>query len=178
MSFSADTKAELCKAPLSRRCCALAECYGILLCCHTFSAREIRIITASPALAQRLPRLFRRAFELDFDQRPPESARGKRSFLITDPDKIRKIFSAYGQEPGISLHINLGALEKDIFDTDAELVFADGNVLAMLKAKQRRFSGIEISLPSMGYTDVIPKTHLGIAGGLLLCEQVINGLPY
>ena len=113
MSFSADTKAELCKAPLSRRCCALAECYGILLCCHTFSAREIRIITASPALAQRLPRLFRRAFELDFDQRPPESARGKRSFLITDGEKIRTIFAAFGQEAGLALHINLGVLESD-----------------------------------------------------------------
>ena len=113
MSFSADTKAELCKVSLNKGCCALAECYGILLYCHTFSAREIRIITASPALAQRLPKLFRRAFELDFDKRPPENAQGKRSFLITDPSKIRKIFDAYGQEPGISLHINLGALEND-----------------------------------------------------------------
>ena len=113
MSFSAETKAELCKTPLSRGCCALAECYGILLYCHTFSAREIRIITASPALAQRLPKLFRRAFDLDFDKRPPESAQGKRSFLITDTDKIQKVFAAYGIEAGLSLHINLGVLESD-----------------------------------------------------------------
>ena len=113
MSFSADTKTELCKAPLNRGCCALAECYGILLYCHTFSPREIRIITASPALALRLPKLFRRAFELDFDKRPAEGAQGKRSFLITDADKIRKIFSAYGIEAGLSLHINLGVLESD-----------------------------------------------------------------
>ena len=113
MSFSADTKAELCRAPLNKSCCALAECYGILLYCHTFSAREIRIITASPALAQRLPKLFRRAFDLDFDRRPPESAQGKRSFLITDSDKLRRICAAYGQEPGAALHINLGVLESD-----------------------------------------------------------------
>ena len=29
-----------------------------------------------------------------------------------------------------------------------------------------------------GYTDVVPKTHLGLSGGLLLCEQVINGLRF
>ena len=71
-----------------------------------------------------------------------------------------------------------GALHKDILSTDAELVFAYGNIIAKLKAMHRDFSGIEISLPSMGYTDVIPKTHLGLSGGLLLCEQIINGLMF
>ncbi|MBS6695442.1 MAG: oxidoreductase, partial [Firmicutes bacterium] len=70
------------------------------------------------------------------------------------------------------------SLEKDILETDAELVFADGNIIAKLKALGRDFSGVEISLPSLGYTDVIPKTHLGPAGGLLLCEQIINGMRY
>lgn len=70
------------------------------------------------------------------------------------------------------------SLHKDILKTDAELVFADGNIIAKLKALHRDFSGIEIALPSLGYTDVIPKTHLGPAGGLLLCEQIINGLRY
>ena len=28
-------------------------------------------------------------------------------------EKIRKIYDAYGQEPGISLHINLGVLEEE-----------------------------------------------------------------
>ena len=62
--------------------------------------------------------------------------------------------------------------------TDAELVFADGNIIAQLKARHHSFSGVEISLPSLGYTDVVPKTHLGLSGGLLLCEQVINGLRF
>ena len=113
MSFSGEVKSELCRNAANRTCCALAEMYGVLLCCNTFTSREIRIITENEALAQRLPRLFRRAFDLDFDKRPPESAQGKRSFLITDTDKIRKIFDAYGQEPGIALHINLGVLEND-----------------------------------------------------------------
>ena len=70
------------------------------------------------------------------------------------------------------------ATEKDIFHTDAELVFADGNIIANLKGRHQRFTGIEISMPSLGYQDVIPKTHLGVSGGLLLCEQILNGMLY
>ena len=70
------------------------------------------------------------------------------------------------------------ATEKDIYHTDAELVFADGNIIANLKGRHHRFTGIEISLPSLGYVDVIPKTHLGVQGALLICEQVLNGLMY
>lgn len=113
MSFSSETKAELCRAPLSRACCALAESYGVLLFCHTFDRREIRIITAGDAFAQRLPRLFRRAFGLGFDSVPGEDARGKRTFLITDPDKLLAIFTAFGQEESLSPHVNFGLLESD-----------------------------------------------------------------
>ncbi len=113
MSFSADTKAELCRAPLNRSCCAAAEAYGILLYANTFSGREIRIITGSPALSARLPKLFARVFGLEFDVLPRDNASGKRSFRITDSAKIQKIFSTYGQEPGLALHINFGMLEND-----------------------------------------------------------------
>ena len=115
MSFSSEAKAELCKARIHKKCCALAESYGVLLYANTFSAREIRIITASPDLAQRLPRLFRRAFSLDFDRLPAEDARGKQSLLITDPDKLRRIFNAFGIEPESTLnhHVNYSVLEED-----------------------------------------------------------------
>ena len=46
MSFSSDAKRELCRDRLERRDAAVAECYGVLLYCHSFSAREARIITA------------------------------------------------------------------------------------------------------------------------------------
>ena len=70
MSFSNSTKAELCRDQLAWKCCALAESYGLLLYCNTFSTREIKIITESRELAQRLPRLIRRAFGLTFDMLP------------------------------------------------------------------------------------------------------------
>ncbi len=115
MSFSSDAKAELCHHKLDRKCCAVAESYGVLLYCNTFSAREIKIITASEDFAQRLPKLFRKAFGLGFDVLPAEDAAGKRSFAIRDAEKIQKIFETFGAEPGQTLahHINLGVLEEE-----------------------------------------------------------------
>ena len=47
MSFSGDTKRELCKTLPSRKCCAQAECYGILLYANRFDAEEARVVTES-----------------------------------------------------------------------------------------------------------------------------------
>jgi len=58
----------------------------------------------------------------------------------------------------------------------AELVFGNANTIAELKARGQVFCGVEISLPGMGYIDVLPKTQLGIQGSLFLVEQVLNGL--
>ena len=115
MSFSSNAKAELCRAKIDKKCCAVAECYGILLYCNTFSPKEIRIITASDAFAARLPRLFRRAFSLSFDVLPKEDAAGKRSFLIRDREKLRRIFAAFGAEieGTVSHHVNFGVIEED-----------------------------------------------------------------
>ena len=115
MSFSSDAKRELCRDRIERRDDAVAECYGALLYCNSFSAREIRIITASPDFAARLPRLFKHAFSLSFDTLPPENAGGKRSFTITDSRKLRQIFSAFGAEFGttVSHHVNFGVLEEE-----------------------------------------------------------------
>ena len=49
MSFSSEAKAELCQARPDKKCDAVAECYGVLMYCNTFSPAEIRIITASAA---------------------------------------------------------------------------------------------------------------------------------
>ena len=115
MSFSSEAKAELLRSEPKKKCCALAECYGILLFCNTFSAQEIRIITGGAELAEALPRLFRRAFGVTFDQLPAPSATRKRSFTITDPEKIQAVFRAFGTEATdtLALHINLGVLEND-----------------------------------------------------------------
>ena len=115
MSFSSEVKTELCRSnPVQRTCCALAECYGVLLYCNTFSAREIRIITGSDSFAARLPRLFKKAFGLDVAGQASVSESGKHSLVITDAGVIRRIFEAYGYAPESALqhHINLAMLEE------------------------------------------------------------------
>ena len=116
MSFSSEAKAELCRVNRRKKCCAVAECYGALLYCNSFTPREIRIITSSAEFAALLPRLFRRAFGLGFDRLPGEIRPGVRgTLLIDDPEKIALIFRAFGMEPEdtLTLHINLGVLEND-----------------------------------------------------------------
>jgi DNA-binding protein WhiA len=114
MSFSSDTKAELCRAPLHRKCCAVAEAYGVLLYCNLFTASEIRIVTSSSEFAERLPKLFRKAFGCSFDPVPNFEVKGKTCFSISSSDTIDQIFAAYGYQKDSILahHINLGVLEE------------------------------------------------------------------
>ncbi len=116
MSFSSDVKNELCRDTLQRLCCARAEAYGVLLYCHTFTSREVRIITESPVFSTRLPKLFQRAFGLRFDRLPEEDVgRGKYIYQITDADKLSTIINLFGYDPQQNpvLHINFGMLEED-----------------------------------------------------------------
>ena len=115
MSFSSEAKAELCRLRIDKKSAAVAESYGVLLYAGSFSAREARIITASDAFAARLPRLFRRAFSLDFDQLPEDGKAGKKSFVIHDRDKLARIFDAFGADADATLthHVNFGVLEDE-----------------------------------------------------------------
>ena len=94
MSFSYDTKNELCRLPVQKLCCARAEAYGILLFCNTFSATEVRIITEN--------------------QPEPEQEEGKRIFQITDQKKLDHIINLLGFDPqqNLVLHINFGMVEE------------------------------------------------------------------
>lgn len=117
MSFSFETKNELCRLPVQRRCCAQAEAYGILLYCRTFSSSEVRIITENPNFAARLPRLFHRAFDLRFDRQPDldRGEGGKMVFQITQQDKLDRIIDLLGYDPrqSLALHINFAMVEEE-----------------------------------------------------------------
>ena len=112
MSFSSETKAELCRDRLQKKCCAVAEACGVLLYCGSVTPEQIRIVTESADFAQRLPRLFHRAFHLDFDE---ANLSGKSAFLLTDREKIRSVFAGIGYSPesSITLHVNYALLEND-----------------------------------------------------------------
>ena len=115
MSFSSNVKAELCKQPLSPRACALAEGYGVLLYCNTFTSTEVRIITESRDFAARLPKLFKKAFGVSFDQEPAAHEKGKLQFAVTSEEKIAKIFDALQMDlkSSLTLHVNFGLLEEE-----------------------------------------------------------------
>ena len=106
----------MCRAKLDKDCCALAECYGALLFCSTFSSSEIRISTSTPEFVSRLINSFRRAFRISFDSLPGPEAKGRLNLRINDSAKIAAVFDKFGISPRYSLshHINLAVLEEDI----------------------------------------------------------------
>lgn len=112
MSFSSDAKEELCRDHITRKCCALAEASGVLLYCGSVGLEQIKLVTESPYFAARLPKLFRKAFRLDFDEIQEGS---KYTFLFHNRKKIAQIFETIGYSPAesITLHVNYGLLEKD-----------------------------------------------------------------
>ena len=114
MSFSTQVKAELCRTPLHKKCCAQAEAYGVLLYCSLSTPAEVRITTESPEFAARLPQLFFKAFQVRFDRLPGEGA-GKRIFSITQRDKLSALWAVFGRDPAEELahHINFAVLEED-----------------------------------------------------------------
>ena len=115
-SFSYKAKAELCRTPVQRLCCARAECYGVLLYCNTFTVREVRIITENPEFAARLPRLFQRAFNVKFDRLPSsELSGGKLIFQISDQEKLGRILDTLGYDPrqALVMHVNFALLEEE-----------------------------------------------------------------
>ncbi len=104
--------------------------------------------------------------------------------------KIREIDQSFGRPRGVKFHVDIGPSADKAYTAflrdylamepaparEAELVFSDANVIAALMLENRRFCGIEARMPGMGYTDLLPKTHLGVRGALFLIEQVLNGL--
>jgi len=114
-SYSYKTKVELCRQTPMKECCAVAECYGMLLFGNTFSMREIRIVTGNAVLGKRIVALFVLAFKVSFDIMPDEDETGKQAYSITDTVKIDRIFEIYGfsKDKMLAHNVNLGVLEEN-----------------------------------------------------------------
>ena len=128
MSFSSNVKQELCRQPINRRQDAVAEAYGVLLYCNIFTTGEIRLTTESRDFADRLPRLFKKAFSFGFDREPEADSTGKLQFQIDSAQKLRRIFAAFElpEMGSVTLHVNYGILEED----EERLAFLRGAFLA------------------------------------------------
>jgi DNA-binding protein WhiA len=151
ISFSGSAKAEICRNNAIKNCCALAECFGILLFCNSFRADGIRIITESREFAQLLPKLFKKAFGITFDAEPEGDTAGKLIFQINDKEKIDRIMSVYGfsAKDTLSLHINLPVVEEDCCKSS----FLRGAFLA----------GGSVTDPTKRYHMELTTTHSSVA---------------
>jgi len=151
LSFSAAAKAELCRDIPHKHCCALAQCFGILLFCNSFTSEGIRIITESREFAWMLPKLFKRAFDIQFDSFPSMEAPGKLVFQIFDPEKIDIIMDSFGFDRSgtLSLHVNWPVVEEECCRT----AFLRGAFLA----------GGSVTDPVKGYHMELTTTHQAVA---------------
>ncbi len=151
VSFSGNVKTEICRNFPQKRCCALAQCFGILLFCNNFNDEGIRIITESREFAQILPKLFKKAFGIGFDVMPETDTPGKMIFQIHQRDKIAVVMHAYGFDPAdtLSLHINLPMVEDDC----CKVSFLRGAFLA----------GGSVTDPAKGYHLELATTHHSVA---------------
>lgn len=166
VSFSGNAKAEICRSIPQKRCCAIAECFGILLFCNCFSASSIRIITESKEFAAILPKLFRKAFGVAFDYLPESDVTGKQMFVISDSAKIATIMGEYGFDPAgtLSLHINLPVVENECCKT----AFLRGVFLA----------GGSVTDPEKGYHLELTTTHQSVAReAYTLMHEVMGFYP-
>ena len=166
VSFSSSAKAEICRSVPQKRCCALAECFGILRFCNCFSGDGIRIITESREFAQILPKLFKKAFGIDFDTAPDDNAFGKLNFQISNTDKLALIMEAYGFNPKdtLSLHINLSVIEDDC----CKSAFLRGAFLA----------GGSVTNPGKAYHLEFTTTHQSVSReAYTLMQEVLGFYP-
>lgn len=151
ISFSASAKAEVCRSLPQKSCCALAECFGILLYCNSFQPDGIKIITESREFAYILPKLFHKAFGLAFDSFPSLEAPGKLVFQIWEREKTGRIMAAFGFDAReiLALHVNLPVVEEDC----CKGAFLRGAFLA----------GGSVTDPGKGYHMEITTTHQSVA---------------
>ena len=151
LSFSASAKAEVCRNIPNKACCALAECFGILLYCNSFTPDGIRIVTESREFAHILPKLFWKAFNIEFDSFPSLESPGKLAFQIYDPEKIDVIMDSFGFDMAdtLSLHVNYPIVEDDC----CKAAFLRGAYLA----------GGSVTDPVKGYHMELATTHQAVS---------------
>lgn len=166
VSFSGTAKAEVCRVIPHKRCCALAQCFGILLYCNSFTGENIRIVTESREFAYILPKLFKRAFDIDFDSFPSLEAPGKLIFQIWDPEKIDHIMDSFGFDARetLALHVNYPLVEEEC----CKASFLRGAFLA----------GGSVTDPAKGYHMELTTTHSSVARETyLLMGEVMDFYP-
>ena len=149
MSFASDTKNELCRIE-PQRCCRKAECYGLLLFGHSFSAQSVSLTTESLAAARLAAEYAAEVAGAVMDVSAPQ-ARKKDAAVCTvsavgaaEAAKVLACFGHTGKE--ISLRIGFANLENDC----CHAAFLRGAFLACgtVTAPEREYR-LEFNVPYM-----------------------------
>ncbi|XOQ44873.1 MAG: putative cell division protein WhiA [Clostridium sp.] len=117
MSFSSDTKKELCRLKTDT-CCQKAECYGILLFGKSFSPQSIALTTENRATAMRAAELaaVTTGVYVDVTASPPRRGKRRNAYTVSVPEEnqIRQVLHRFGHTgEEINLRIHAANLEND-----------------------------------------------------------------
>ncbi len=112
MSFSSDTKKELCALRIGKKCCASSELYGAFLFSNTFSPGLLKINTESGQFSERMRALLKFRLGVDFDG-AARSEKGKYTLLLSDAGKLSSVAALFGLDArsGPALHLNAAVVE-------------------------------------------------------------------
>ena len=166
LSFSSAARTEICRVLPGKSCCALAQCFGILLYCNSFQDDGIKIVTESREFVHVLPKLFKKAFNLDFDSYPSLAAPGKLVFQIREEGKLSTVMEAFGFSKGdtLALHVNYPVVEEEC----CKVSLLRGAFLA----------GGSVTDPGKGYHMELATTHQAVARETeLLVREVMDFSP-
>lgn len=166
LSFSGSAKEEICRDLPTRRCCCQAMAYGALLFANTFTGEAVRIVTESREFALLLPKVFWRAFKMEFDELPSLAAPGKLVFQIYEPWKLEFLMDCFGFEADstLALHVNLSVLEEEC----CRIAFLQGAFLA----------GGSVTDPAKGYHLELATCHKAVGRETYaLIEEVMGFYP-
>ena len=131
MSFSTDTKREICQKLSTRKPLQYSELYAMLLLGREFTSRSIVFKTENEHTFSHFIFLLNQLFKAKCEVIAPmkgESGRNRSyTVTVTSPDKCRKIFEHYGHEDGdVTLRVNRANIDNE----DEQRAFIRGAFLA------------------------------------------------
>ena len=131
MSFSSDTKREICQKLSTRTPLQYSELYAMLLLGREFTSRTIIFKTENEDVFSHFVFLISRLFKAKCEVIAPlkgETGRNRAfTVTVTSPEKCRRIFEHYGHE---DRDVNLRVNRANIDDEEEQRAFIRGAFLA------------------------------------------------
>ena len=174
MSFSSDTKQELCRLEPERDCCRRAECYGAFLLANSFSPSSVSLLTESATVAHRAAQ---EAAETAGVMAEVSSAvvrkGGRTTFAVSIPgeDQRLRFLHHFSHRSG---EVNLRIHEENLAHPSCVPAFLRGAFLSCgtMTAPEKGYD-LEFSVPFMNLAHDLALL-LGRAGGIGLQPAVAN----